>query len=140
MKTFARDGVSFAYPNDWTIDFDDSGSGWSATVQSRGTAFAVVSLWPDADGIGRVADESLAVLTAEYPGLDAEPAVDTVAGAPAVGHDIDLLTLDLVATVWTRCVETTAGPLLVLLQVSDLDRAQYEPALRAVLASVALAE
>ena len=140
MKTFTRDGVTFAYPVGWALDLDDAGSGWTATVQSTDTAFAVVSLLPDADSAGAAADEALAALQAEYPTLDAEPVVDTVAGGPAVGHDIDLLTLDSTATVWTRAADTTAGPLLVLLQVSEFDRPRHEPALRAILRSVALDE
>ena len=100
----------------------------------------MVSLRPDADGAGQVAAETLATLTAEYPGLDVEEVTDTLAGSPAVGHDLDVLTLDSTATIWTRAADTTAGPLLVLLQVSDYDRDQYEPALRAVLTSVVLAE
>lgn len=140
MKTFTRDGVSFRFPTDWALDLDDGGSGWTATVQSRGTAFAVVSLRPDADGAGAVAAETLAALRAEYPVLDADPATDTLAGSPAVGHDIDFLALDAVVTCRTRAVETTAGPLLVMTQVSDLDAAHDDPALRAVAASVTIDE
>jgi hypothetical protein len=140
MKTFTRDGVRFRYPADWAVAVDDSAAGWTVTVDSSGTAFAVVSLRRDADGAGAVADEVLATYRAEYPGLDAEPVTATLAGGPAVGHDLDLLTLDSTAAVWSRAADTTAGPLLVLLQVSDLDRHRYEPALRAVLASVEIAE
>lgn len=140
MKTFTRDGVSVGYPVDWKLDLDDSGSGWTVTLDSPGTAFAVVSLRPDADGAGVVAAETLATLRAEYPDLDVEEVTDTLAGSPAVGHDLDVMTLDSTASIWTRAADTTAGPLLVLLQVSDYDRDQYEPALRAVLGSVALDE
>ncbi len=140
MKTFTRDGVSFAYPVDWKLDLDDGGSGWTVTLDSPGTAFAVVSLRPDADGAGPVAAETLATLRAEYPGLDIEEVTDTLAGSPAVGHDLDVITLDSTASIWTRAADTTAGPLLVLLQVSDFDRERFEPALRAVLASVAIEE
>lgn len=140
MKTFSRDGVTFAYPADWALDLDDSGSGWTATVQSRGTAFAVVSLRPDADSAGAVAAETLAALRAEYPDLDADPVTDTLAGSPAVGHDVDFLALDAAITGRTRVADTTAGPLLVLTQVSDFDLAAHDPALRALVASVAVEE
>jgi hypothetical protein len=140
MKTFTRDGVTARYPADWALDLDDADSGWTATLQSRGTAFAVLSLRPDADRAETVADETLAALRAEYPGLDADPVADTLAGSPAVGFDIDFLALDTVVTCRVRAADTTAGPLLVMTQVGEFDAAEHDPVLRAIVASVALDE
>lgn len=140
MHTFERDGVRFRYPANWRPDIEDADAGWSVTVQSPETAFVLVSLRPDADGPGQVADETLAALKAEYPELDAEPAVDSLAGIPAVGHEVDFLTVDTPITCWTRCVDTTAGPLLVLCQTSEFDRERNEPVLRAICASLQVDE
>ncbi len=139
MKTFSRDGVSFAYPAGWKLDLDDA-DGWTATVESPGTAFAVVSLRPDAGRAGAVAAETLATLRAEYPGLDVEEVTATLAGSPAVGHDLEFLTLDTVVTVRSRVADTTAGPLLALTQVGEFDAAEFESVLAAVVASVQVAE
>lgn len=140
MKLFERSGVRFRYPSNWTLDTDDAGDGWTVTIQSPDTAFALVSLRPDAEGPEQVAEEALAALKAEYPGLEPIEATGTVAGAPAIGHDIDFLTLDTTITCWTRCIDTTGGPLLVMGQVSEYDRERNEPVLRAVFASVELDE
>lgn len=140
MKTFSRDGVCFAYPAGWKLDLDDAGSGWTVTVESPGTAFAVVSLRPDADGVGEVAAETLTTLRSEYPGLDVEEVTATLAGSPAVGHDLQFLTIDTVVTVRSRVADTTAGPLLVLTQVGEHDAGEYESVLAAVVASVQVAE
>ena len=140
MNFFDRDGVRFAYPDNWTVDVEDGGDGWTVTLSSPETAFALVSLRPDADTAAQVADEALAVLQGEYPDLDADPAVDALGGMPAVGHDIDFLTLDTSITCWTRCAETTAGPLLVMCQTGEFDRAKNEPVLRAVCASLTVAD
>ena len=72
--------------------------------------------------------------------VDADPAVETVGGQPAVGHDIDFLTLDTSIQCWTRAVQTPAGPLLVMCQTSEYDRERNEPALRAVVASLQVDE
>ncbi len=135
-QTFERSGVRFRYPADWRADAEDAGDGWTVTLQSPETAFALVCLRPDADSPAQVADEALAALRAEYPELDAELVVDTLAGQPAVGHDIDFLTLDTAILCWTRCAETPGGPLLVMCQTSEYDRERNEPVLRAVIASV----
>jgi len=58
----------------------------------------------------------------------------------AVGHEVDFLTLDTSITCWTRCVQTPAGPLLVMCQTSEYDRAEHELVLRAICASLRVDE
>jgi hypothetical protein len=141
MNTFERDGVSFRYPANWTLDAEDSeDGGWTATVTSPETAFVLVSLRPEARDPADLADQTLAALEADYKELDAENRVETIAGRMAIGHDIDLLTVDTAIVCRTRCLETPGGPLLVLTQVSEYDRAENEPALRAVVASLQVRE
>jgi hypothetical protein len=138
IQSFERSGIRFRYPANWQIDAEDAGDGWTVTLQSPETAFALISLRPDAQTAAQVADEALAALRAEYPELDAESVLDTLAGQPAVGHDIDFLTLDTAILCRTRCIETTAGPLLVMGQTSEYDRERNEPVLRAICASLQL--
>lgn len=136
IQTFERSGMTFRYPANWKPETEDAGDGWTVTLQSPETAFLIVSLRPDAVGAGLIADETLAALKVEYPELDAEPAVETVAGLPAIGYDLDFLTLDTAITGWVRCIDTTAGPLLVMWQISEYDRGRNEPVLRAIAASL----
>jgi hypothetical protein len=107
-------------------------------VQSPETAFALVSLRPDAANAAQVADETLGVLRSEYKELDAETTIDSIGGLPAIGHDIDFVTLDTAISCWTRCVDTSAGPLLVMGQTSEYDRELHEPVLRAIRTSIRL--
>jgi hypothetical protein len=137
-KQFDRSGVRFQYPTNWSLDVEDVGDGWTATVQSPETAFVLVSLRPDADAPAELADEAAAALRAEYKELDAVAAVESLAGRPAVGYDIDFLTIDTATVCRIRCVDTPAGPLLVLSQVSEYDRGRNDPVLRAVAASLAV--
>jgi hypothetical protein len=139
IQTFSRSGVSFRYPGNWDVDAEEAADGgWTVTLQSRETAFLLVSLRPDADDPAQVADEALEALRAEYKELDAEDKVETVAGQVAVGHDIDFLTVDTPITCWTRCLVTPEGPLLVMWQTSELDRPANEPVLRAICASLVI--
>ena len=142
IKTFERSGVKFHFPSNWTIDSDEAeGSGeWTVTIQSPETAFAIVSLRSDAQNLAQIADESLAALQLEYPDLEWENAIDSIAGQPAIGHNIDFLTLDTSTTCWSRCIETVNGPLLILCQVSDYDLSKNEPVLRAICASMQIAD
>lgn len=138
MTSFDRDGVHFRYPANWTAEFNDAdeAGGWAITIESPGTAFLLVALRPDADTPADLADQTLAALREEYEDLEAENALQSLAARPAIGHDIDFLTLDTPIVCWTRCLDTPAGPLLVMCQTSELDRGENEPVLRAVCASL----
>ncbi|MDB5308792.1 MAG: hypothetical protein JWO38_2994 [Gemmataceae bacterium] len=142
IQTFERDGVRLQYPATWVVELGETAEegGWTVTIQSPETAFALVSLRPDADNPADLAGQTLDALTAEYKELDAEPAVETIAGRPAVGHDIDFLTVDTPVTCWTRCLDTSGGPLLVMCQTSEFDRARHELGLRAICASLKIDE
>jgi hypothetical protein len=139
MKTFTRGPIRFQYPAGWAFDADaDDGAAWAVSVASPDTAFVLVSLRPDAAGPGELADETLATLRAEYAELDADPVVEGLGGQPAVGYDIDFLTVDTSIVCLIRSLATPDGPLLLMAQVSEYDREAHEPLLRAVLASVSV--
>ncbi len=135
-RTFERSGIRFDYPGNWQLQSESTDDGWVVTVHSPDTAFALVSLREEAESPAQVADQTLEALRAEYPGLDVEPGIDTIAGLPAIGHNIDFLTLDTATVCRTRCVATSAGPLLILMQATEYDLARYEPAFEALLASL----
>ncbi len=141
MTTFERDGIRLAYPSNWElqIDADESGA-WTATIQSPGTAFVVLSLQPEAGDPAELADEALEAMRAEYPDLDSENRVETLGGRLAIGHDVDFLSLDAAITCRTRCLEAPTGPLLLMVQVSDFDRDSNDPVLLAMAASLTIAE
>src|SRR5262249_50507466 len=124
-------------PGELVLERQAEEDGWTVTLQSPGTAFLVVRLdrslllTPE-----QVAAAALATLRADYPDLEAEPAMEMLAGELAVGHDVNFFSLDLSNTCWTRSFYGAAGTVLVMCQVSDLEQEQYEPVLRAVCASL----
>jgi hypothetical protein len=139
IQTFERDGIRFQYPGNWTVEATEGEpgeGGWTVSVQSPETAFLLVSLRPDADDPAQLADQTLEALRAEYQELDSENVVETLAGAVAIGHDVDFLTVDTPITCRTRCLDTSAGPLLVMAQTSEYDRPRNDPVLRAICASL----
>jgi hypothetical protein len=140
MSVFTRGTVSFQYPANWTLDTEDDGAAWTASAFSPDTAFALVALRPDADTPAELADETLKALKGEYQDLDSEPVVESVGGQPAVGYDVDFLSVDVAIMCLIRAVDTPDGPLLFLAQVGEFDREAHEPLLRAVLQSVQIAD
>jgi hypothetical protein len=138
MQTFERDGISFRYPADWTaeVEEDPEGGGWTVTVSSPDIAFFMASLQPQASDGGDLADQVLAALKAEYKELDSEDVMETICGLPAVGFNADFLALDIPTTCRVRGLDSFAGPLLLLAQVSDFDREKNDPILLATVKSL----
>lgn len=136
MKHFNADGLEFDYPDEWTLEKEDTQDGWTVSLQSPGTAFAVISLDTTLQSPEEIARTTLQALKDDYPALEATPAIDTLAGEMAIGHDIEFFSLDMTITCWTRAFYGLAGTVLVLCQVSGVDEADYESALRAICASM----
>ena len=135
-RVFSADGLSFLYPDDWGLEREEHSSGWTVSLQSPGTAFAVVRLDRELPTTEEVAMTALEALREEYPRLQAESAIESLAGEMAIGHDIEFFSLDMATICWTRSFYGPAGTMLVLCQVTGLDEEEYEAALRAMCASM----
>ena len=135
-KVFREDGISFRYPENWTLEHEEGDGGWTVSVQSPGTAFLVLSCDSNMPPTEDVAETTLEALKEEYPGLEAEPTVETLAGRMAVGHDIQFISLDLTNTCWTRSFDTDVGTVLLMCQTSDLELEDNGPVLKAICASL----
>ncbi|MCS6863937.1 MAG: hypothetical protein RMJ56_02535 [Gemmataceae bacterium] len=138
MSMFTRDGIQIRYPDHWqleTIDDPESG-GWTMTVTSPQTAFFMMSLQPEARDSGDLSDQTLDAMKSEYREFDAEEVMESICGLPAIGFNADFLTLDTPITCRVRCLNTLAGPLMLMAQVSEYDRGENDPALRAIIASL----
>jgi hypothetical protein len=140
VKQFNEDGVSFRYPDNWTLEHDQGDGGWTASLQSKETAFLVVTLDRGMPEPEQMAQTALDALRSEYPTLEADAAVDLLAGEMAVGHDIQFFSLDLSNTGWTRSLYCGAGTLLVYWQANDLELPATESVLRAITESLKVEE
>ena len=140
MKQFQEDGIAFQYPENWRLDREATDEGWTVLVQSPDTAFLVVSFDPNLPTTEEMAETALEALREDYPELEAEPHVDTLAGQMAVGHDVRFFSLDLTNTCWIRSFYSDAGTVLVMCQSNDLELEQNEPIIRAICASMRVEE
>jgi hypothetical protein len=140
VAQFTDGGIHFKYPANWTLEREDSDGGWTVSVQSPDTAFLTIALDQDMPPPDQMADTALAALREVYPDLEADPCVESLAGKPAVGHDIRFISLDFTNTCWTRSLYSAQGTVLVLCQVNDLELETNEPVLRAICASLQVDE
>ena len=136
VETFEDEGIRFRYPENWKLEREDTDTGWTVVVQSPETAFAMISLNDESPSVENMAETALAAVREDYPDLDADACVDSVAGRPAVGYDIRFFSLDLTNTCWIRSFYCSRGTMVVMCQVNDLELETNEPVLRAICASL----
>ena len=136
MAVFQASGIRFQYPDNWRLTREDADNGWTASVQSPDTAFFMVSYDENMPDIEDVTRTVLDALRTDYPELEAEEILESLAGQPAFGHDIRFFSLDLTNTCCTRVFYGEAGTILVLWQTNDLELEQWEPIFRAMRASL----
>ena len=137
---YQADGISFRYPDNWRLDREESEDGWTVLLQSPGTAFLMLTCDRSGASAEDLAAAALEALQTEYPALEAQARVETLAGQMAVGHDMQFFSLDLTNTCWTRSFHSADGVMLILCQTNDLELEQYEPVLRAICASLKVEE
>jgi len=133
---FDQHGIHFRYPENWRLDQEETDSGWTVTVQSPGTAFFLLSYDGEMPPPEQMLETTLEALRSDYPDLEVSDQLETLAGQPAVGHDVQFTSLDLTNTCWTRSFYTDSGTVLVMCQAADLDLDEAEPVLRAICASL----
>ena len=137
---YEADGVSFDYPDNWQLDREESTEGWTIQLQSPGTAFLILTCDRSGATTEEIVDAALDALKGEYPELEVQSQVETLAGQMAIGHDIQFFSFDLTNTCWTRSIYHADGVLLLLCQCNDLELERYEPVLRAICASLRVEE
>jgi hypothetical protein len=126
-------GVRFEYPPEWEVDVTDDGTRTTVALQSPdGLAFALVTLDEDRPAPAELADEALEAMREEYPGLESVPALETIDGHRAVGHDLEFFSLDMVNACAIRCYRTDRRTVLVFGQWSELIGDEPEALIRAV--------
>ena len=136
LGEFQDGGIRFRYPENWRLEREDNEAGWTVSLHSPDTAFLMISLRPDMPSVDQLAETALATLREEYPDLEADDCIESLAGQPAVGHDIRFFSFDLTNTCWTRSFYSSRGTIFVLCQANDLELEMNEPVLRAICASL----
>ena len=137
---FEADGIRFQYPDNWQLTRENADTGWSVSVQSPDTAFLLVTYDEEMPELGTVADTVLETLRADYPDLEAEDAIESLAGQPALGHNIRFFSLDLTNTCCTRVFYSDTGTVLLMWQTNDLELDYVEPIFKAIRASLRVEE
>lgn len=140
MKEFDSHGVRFRYPENWTLIDDSSDEKVEVTVQSDGTAFWTVAVFPGDVSPDRLVESAVDAYRGDYPGLDAYPS-ETVEGpsGPVVSREVEFVCLELIAMARVAAYRSGDRTVMTLYQAADVELESRRPVLEAMAGSLAVA-
>ena len=133
---FDRFGLTFRYPDNWTLDVSDSDGRYAAvTVYSPDGGFWAVSGHTPDGPIDGLCQAVVGQMRKEYAELDCEKADDQVGGHGLAGYDMNFYCLDLTNTAQVRALETADAAYLIFCQAEDREWDRIAPVFAAITAS-----
>jgi hypothetical protein len=134
---FDKLGISFQYPDNWTLDDSDALLGHRAvTVYSPGGAFWSVAIHSGSMQPAKLAAAVVEAMKKEYAWLEAEEAEETVAGRALLGYDLTFYYLDLTNTAWVRSVRLGSTAYTIYCQADDREFNQIQRVFQAMTISL----
>ena len=137
MQEFAGHGLRFRFPESWAVTDESSPDKVAVTVQSDGTSFWTVAVFPDAPRPERVIESAVSAYRDDYTEIDVYP-VETKEGPSGlvVSRDLEFVCLELIAAAHVEAFETGGKTVLVLFQGSDAELGDRRAVLDAMTASI----
>ncbi|MFT5324612.1 MAG: hypothetical protein ACI8P0_002476 [Planctomycetaceae bacterium] len=132
MAVYEEHGVRFEYPDNWELSHEHHDADFSVTIESEGTAFWMLSVLQGRPVAEDVIEAALESFRAEYDPVDVYESEDSICMLPTVARNVDFYELEMVNRASLRACETDSTTIFVLLQMSDTERAEAEPLLKAI--------
>lgn len=130
-------GISFQYPENWTLDDSDAILGrHSVTVISPGGAFWTVAIHSGSADPGKLAAAAVEAMRQEYEGLEAQEISETVAGHELLGYNLAFYCLDLTNTAQIRSLRIAQSTYTVFYQAEDREFEKLEAVFLAMTTSL----
>jgi hypothetical protein len=134
---FDKLGISFQYPENWTLDDSDAVLGRrSVTVYSPGGGFWSVAVHSGSADPVKLAAAVVETMKKEYPGVEVDDAEETLAGHELVGYDLAFYYLDLINTAVIRSLRVGTSTYTIFCQAEDREFEQLQMVFRAMTTSL----
>ena len=122
IRTFARYGLSFQYPENWKLEeetvADGSASVW---LYSPSGGFWSVTVYELDVDPAHAAEQTLETMRAEYPDMDTTEIAETIADVDLSGYEMNFVCLDMVNTARVLCYSDEQSTYVVMCQAEDRD-------------------
>jgi hypothetical protein len=126
-------GISFQYPDNWTLDDSDALLGRkSVTVYSPGGAFWSVAIHPGTADPAKLTAAIVEAMRREYEGLEAEQVQESAAGYDLLGYDLAFYCLDLTNNAHVRSFRFSHTAYTIYCQAEDREYEQMKRVFQAM--------
>ncbi len=138
VSIYNRNDLHFCYPDNWqTTDEVWSGAPPTISVQSPGTGFWSVTVYPPATATETVAAEALRAMREEYPDIEFETLdADEQLGEETFGYDLHFFCLDMVVRARIIGFRAIGHTFLTQCQAEDDEFSELEEVFRAITLSL----
>lgn len=134
---YDKQGLRFAYPDNWTVaDDDDGAADAAATVSSPQTAFWSVMLYRGERDLEHLAGTVVEAIKSEYPQVEVDEVKELGDAEAACGYDLSFSYVDLLNTASVRAFWHAGDTYVVLSQTEDHELSVVEPVFAAMTASL----
>jgi hypothetical protein len=134
---FNRLGISFQYPENWTLDDSDALLGRrSVTLYSPGGAFWTVTIHSGTGDPAKLTAAVVKTMSKEYAGLETDETQETVLGHKLVGYDLAFSYLDLTNTATVRGLQVDGITYTIFCQADDQEYAKVQRVFQAMTVSL----
>jgi hypothetical protein len=134
---FKKSGVSFLYPENWTLDEDDAPDGHlSVTVYSPGGGFWSVARYPDPADPLKLTNAAVEAMKQEYQSVEVEEVHETIADRKMIGFDFNFFLLDFTNTAQIRSFKFNKAVYTIFCQAEDHDFEQNQQVFLAMTVSL----
>jgi hypothetical protein len=134
---FDKLGISFQYPENWTLDDSDAILGRrSVTVYSPGGGFWTVAIHSSSADPAKLAAAIVETMKKEYSGVEVDDSEETVAGHDLIGYDLAFYYLDLINTATIRSLRVAQATYTIFCQAEDRDFDKLQMVFKAMTASL----
>ncbi|HEY4759848.1 MAG TPA: hypothetical protein VIH42_04640 [Thermoguttaceae bacterium] len=134
---FQRAGISFLYPDNWTVDEEDAPAGQlSVTVYSPRGGFWSLAVHPGSPDPLKIANTALEAMKQEYSGIEVEEVNETLADWNLIGFDLNFFLLDFTNTAQIRSIRCDKTTYTVFCQAEDREFEQNQRVFQAMTISL----
>ena len=134
---FDRLGVSFQYPDNWTLDDSDARLGrQSVTVYSPGGAFWSVAIHSGSAKPAKLAAAVVEAMKKEYAWLEADETRETLAGHDLLGYNLAFYCLDMINTAQIRSLTIAQTTYTIFCQAEDREFERLQMVFQAMTVSL----
>jgi len=133
---YQKPGLSFLYPENWTLDEEELSGDKTVTIYSPGGGFWSVAIHHGSTDPLNLANAALETMKKEYQDLEVEEVNETLSGRKMIGYDMNFFLFDFTNTAQIRSLKCSQATYTIFCQAEDQEFEQIQRVFQAITISL----